>query len=75
MTSSQNWIHNIDNKPEPSLNDKLASLLKIGHKLVLVQLHELERIKKLRHKEIQSGYVIHLYNHYIVQQLPKTYLT
>lgn len=73
--SSNNWIYNINSKNELSLNDKIKALLKIKHKLVLVQRHELERLRILKHKDLQKIYVDNLYEHYIINNLPKTYLT
>ena len=73
MTTSTNWIHDHKNL-NLSFNDKLIALLKIGHKLVLVQFHELERIRVHRHKERFSEYINQLYQHYIEQNLPKTYM-
>lgn len=72
MKTSSNWIH--DEKPVLSLKDKLKALLKIGHKLVLVQKHELERLKLLKHPDRYGVYIEELYTHYIVNNLPKTYL-
>lgn len=70
-----NWI--TDKVPVLSTMDKLNALLKIGYKLVLVQFHELERIKlkKYSHTERYQNYINALYNDYIVKSLPKTYLT
>ena len=73
MIASNNWIHSKD-KNTLSLNDKLKELIKMGDKIVLVQLHELERIKVLKSKERFTTYIEQLYNHYIVEDLPKTYL-
>jgi hypothetical protein len=72
MITSSNWIHN--EKPIISLNDKVKELIKIGHKLVLCQLHELERIRLSKHKDRYSNYVNYLYTNYIIDNLPKTYL-
>ena len=72
MTTSDNWIHS--SKPVLSLNDKLKELLKIEHKLVLVQFHELERIRHSKNIDKHCGYINYLYNNYIVNSLPKTYL-
>ena len=71
MALSSNWTHS---KEVLSLNDKVKDLLKIGHKLVLVQQHELERIRAAKHKDRYSDYINQLYQHYIVNGLPKTYL-
>ena len=72
MALSSNWIHS--KEVLLSLNDKVKDLLKIGHKLVLVQQHELERIRVTKYKDKYSNYVNQLYEHYIVNGLPKTYL-
>ena len=72
MITSDNWIHS--EKPIISLNDKVKELIKIGHKLVLCQLHELERIRLSKHTDRYSNYVNQLYTHYIINNLPKTYL-
>lgn len=76
MTTSTNWIYN--DKPILSLNDKLKDLINIGHKLVLCQLHELERIRLSnyapRHIERYENYINNLYNHYIINNSPKTYI-
>lgn len=72
MTTSSNWIHS--KEALLSLNDKVKDLLKIGYKLVLVQQHELERIKTIKHKDIYANYINQLYQHYILEELPKTYL-
>ena len=72
MITSDNWIHN--KKNTISLNDKVKKLIKIGDKLVLCQLHELERIKLSKHADRHSNYVNQLYTHYIINNLPKTYL-
>ena len=72
MTVSSNWIHS--KEVLLSLNDKVKDLLKIGHKLVLVQQHELERIRVSRHTDRYSDYINKLYQHYIIDGLPKTYL-
>ena len=58
-----------------SIKDKLLALLKIGHKLVLVQKHELERLRISKHKDRNATYINDLYEHYIINKLPKTYLT
>jgi len=72
MTTSSNWVH--DKNPQPSLNDKIMDLLKIKSKLVLVQVHELERIKLSTHKDRYVEYINLLYKHYIIDGLSKTYL-
>ena len=72
MALSSNWIHS--KEVLLSLNDKVKDLLKIGYKLVLVQQHELERIRVSRHTDRYDDYINKLYQHYIVDGLPKTYL-
>jgi len=72
MTASNNWIH--DKTPSLTINDKLKQLLTIRHKLVLVQEHELERVKRERHKDRYAEYIEQLYIHYVINGLPKTYL-
>lgn len=57
-----------------SLKDKVRELLKIKHKLVLVQVHELEILMDDTKRNQATGYIEYLYNHYIVQGLPKTYI-
>ena len=54
--------------------DKIRELLKIRRKLVLVQVHELERLHKNDKSYKDTEYVNNLYDHYIVNKLPKTYL-
>lgn len=71
-----NWIQN-QKVQVLSIPDKMKALIKIGHKLVLCQLHELERLQvenNVSHRGEKAGYVEFLYTHYIVKQLPKTYL-
>lgn len=70
-----NWIQ----QPEGnlSLKDKCRELLKHSSRLVLVQQHELERILLIK-RDIRGAnitYIEELYEHYIVQNKPKTYLT
>lgn len=57
-----------------SLKDKVRELLKNKHKLVLVQVHELERLMDDKRRNQNVGYIEQLYNHYIIQGLPKTYI-
>lgn len=70
--STANWVN--DKVSSLTLNDKLKELIKIGYKLVLVQLHELERIRLSKHKDRYSNYIEMLYNHYITLGLPKMYI-
>lgn len=60
-----------------SLLDKVKELLSLEnrHKLVLVQVHELERLKTDAWRSKHAGYVNQLYNHYIVNNGKKTYLS
>jgi hypothetical protein len=67
-----NWIDEEHN--ELSLLDKLRELLTQPYKLVLVQQHELERIRALRTKSRYKAYINFLHTHYIVEKKPKTYL-
>ena len=54
--------------------DKLKELMKIRHSLVLVQYHELERIRLSNRAENHENYINGLYKHYIIEGKPKTYL-
>lgn len=67
-----NWIHN--NSNEPTTIDKLKELLKQPYKLVLVQQHELERMRDKSLHTTDVNYINSLYNHYIVEGKGKTYL-
>lgn len=70
-----NWIY--DKKKEViSISDKIKILLKPHNaiKLVYVQFCELELLQRTRRKEFHNEYVNSLYNHYIVLNLPKTFL-
>ena len=67
-----NWIK--ETNPSMSLNDKIKELLKNPSKLVLVQIHELERIRSIKNKQQVESYVNQLYDHYIVKKQPKRYL-
>ena len=57
-----------------TLSDKVKALLEKPYKLVLVQRHELERLRLNGKRSEKSTYINNLYNHYIVKKLPKTYL-
>ena len=57
-----------------TLLDKVKALLEQPYKLVLVQQHELERLRSKEHRSQSSGYIETLYTHYIVKGLGKTYL-
>jgi hypothetical protein len=69
-----NWIKQSTGNPLPSLNDKVKALFEIRFKLVLCQQHEVERLKAKNKKEKFAEYIDNLYDHYIIKQLPKTYL-
>lgn len=70
-----NWIYN-NKKEVVSLSDKIKILLKPKNslKLVYIQKCELELLQKDSKKDKAHEYVNYLYNHYIVHNLPKTYL-
>jgi len=57
-----------------TLADKVRELLEKPYKLVLVQQHELERLRNSKSKNKDSSYINDLYNHYIVQGKGKTYI-
>jgi hypothetical protein len=57
-----------------TLLDKVKALLEQPYKLVLVQQHELERLRSTEHRSAHSGYIENLYKHYIIDKLGKTYL-
>ena len=60
---------------ELSVLDKAKELLAQPYKLVLVQQHELERIrKKISSNPADVAYTSRLFKHYIIDKLPKTYL-
>ena len=67
-----NWINN--NSSEPSSYDKIKELLKQPYKLVLVQQHELERMRNKSLHTSDINYIDYLFNHYIVEGKGKTYL-
>lgn len=54
--------------------DKIKRLLEQPYKLVLVQRHELERLRLNKSRSKHEGYINYLYDHYIVNKLPKTYM-
>ena len=65
-----NWIK--QKQPELTTKDKIISLLRQPYKLVLVQQHELERIKILSVvKTVHVDYVDRLYKFYIVDKSVK----
>ena len=56
--------------------DKIRTLLRQPYKLVLVQQHELERLRILGiNTDYQRQYVDNLYSHYVENQGVKTYLS
>lgn len=57
-----------------TLLDKIKALLEQPYKLVLVQQHELERLRLHNSRSSHSGYIENLYKHYIIEGKPKTYL-
>jgi hypothetical protein len=57
-----------------TLLDKVKILLRQPYKLVLVQQHELERLRLHHSRSKQSEYIESLYKHYIIEKKPKTYL-
>jgi hypothetical protein len=57
-----------------TLLDKVKMLLRQPYKLVLVQRHELERLRLHNSRSKQSEYIESLYKHYIIEKKPKTYL-
>lgn len=57
-----------------TLLDKIKILLEKPYKLVLVQQHELERLRVLKSRATYTTYIDTIYNHYIIKGLPKTYL-
>lgn len=73
-----NWIHNKNSKNKDilSLSDKIKILLKPHNaiRLVYVQKCELELLKNDNKKDRSHFYIDYLYNHYIVLNLPKTFL-
>lgn len=71
---SNNWVNTGANTV--SVKDKLKQLLSMADKLVLVQVHELERIKAAEHKHRgkMNYYIENLYVHYVERGLSKTYM-
>ena len=68
----ENWI--ATKKTEPTTIDKLRELLKKPYKLVLVQQHELEKLRVKKLHQVDTDYINSLYQHYIVEGKGKTYL-
>lgn len=70
-------MSNFDNGLKPNsvtLSDKVRLLLEKPYKIVLVQRHELEKLRIIKSKNKQSSYINYLYDHYIVKGLEKTYI-
>lgn len=58
-----------------STQEKVVELVSKPHRLVLCQVHELERIRlKRSFTASDKSFVNYLFSHYIVKKLPKTYL-
>lgn len=72
MLTSENWIHR---KPTYILTDeKIRTLLKNKDRLVLCQYHELQRMQNKERRPRDLAYIDMLYDDYIIQHKPKTYL-
>jgi hypothetical protein len=72
---NKNWISNQQNNI--SYPEKINRLLEVKDKLVLVQVHELEKYKKSKHgnkKPVDQCYIDQLYKHYIIEGKPKLYM-
>ena len=60
---------------EATFAEKIRALNHIKNNMVLVQQHELERIREDKSKsEHYRPYIDNLYEHYVVNKLPKLYL-
>lgn len=57
-----------------TLQDKIRKLLEKPYKLVLVQQHELERLRLNNKRSVNANYINYLYKHYILEKKEKTYL-
>jgi hypothetical protein len=67
-----NWIRQ-KNQPDLSTLDKIRDLLKIHYKLVLVQSHEVEALKKRGvSNDSEIKFVNFLHNHYVILGLGKS---
>jgi hypothetical protein len=73
MKQANNWISSGNHQPLSAM-DQVKELLRIKHKLVLVQVHELERLRGSRRLFKYTTYIKDLHNHYIVNNGDKTYL-
>ena len=71
-----NWCQNINQKKSIiSVNDMCKELYKNRLKLVQVQADEINRLRLSKlHLDRHRTYVEALYEHYIINGLPKTYL-
>lgn len=69
-----NWVNTASGPTPMSVLDKIKELLLIRDKLVLVQLHEVERIKEMHNPHRLSPYIEMLYKHYVTEGKPKLYL-
>lgn len=69
---TNNWITS-QNNPELSILDKIKMLLSQPYKLVLVQQHELERLKLNNNRIKHLKYVNDLFEHYVLNKGKKTY--
>lgn len=67
-------INNSLQKNSLTLLDKIKKLLEQPYKLVLVQQHELERLRVHKKRSTHSTYIENLYKHYIIEGKKKTYL-
>jgi len=71
---TQNWT---TNPQQLSFPEKISTLLSMSNKLVLNQVHELERLKLKKNNKksgTQLAFINYLYDHYVIQGMPKTYL-
>ena len=67
-----NWAYQINPNTLTTM-DKIRELLSKPSRIVLVQVHELERAKTSRRKDRYEVYVDNLYKHYVINKLGKTY--
>lgn len=70
-------MNTFNNRLRPNqltIQDKIKRLLEQPYKLVLVQRHELERLRLNKNRAKHEAYIDQLYNHYIINKLSKTYL-
>lgn len=74
MAVNSNWVNSKEKENQFTTKDKLRELLRQPYKLVLVQQHELERLRTKCNAEDYTKYIDGLYDHYVVKKLPKTYL-